>query len=315
MIAGPGDIAQNAWTALSPIAGLAAWHYGVIAKVALFGHAVPSLLVTIGLCAVIQSWCMAALHRSIKLEPDQSSLFSPMQVVAISACFYLFNYAAFQPWTQRANRYGLDDQAMASATFSGLLVTGILSATICLYFTLVATLHTRDRLRQELRVRQPRQIVLRTIAPWLATGALGVFAALFMIAKDRGFYPDEPVHWAGIVALYLAISVYAVRDGMFLQWMIAQRVKAPVLKGSVLLGCYYTGCSVLSAVLLGPRNMWQVLRWLTPFAGDPLRPSGEPGWLLILFLVPPIATTALLAMGVFRKMQRVSQSVTSPIQA
>jgi hypothetical protein len=315
MIARSGDIEQNAWTALNPIAGLAGWHYGVIAKVALFGHAVPSLLVTIGLCAVILSWCMTALDRSIKLEPDQSSLFSPTQVVTISTCFYLFNYAAFQPLSQRANRYGLDEQAMASNTFSGLLVVGILSAAICLYFTLVATLHTRDRLRQELRVRQPRQIALMTIAPWLVTGALGLFAALLMIAKDRGFYPEEPVQWVGIVAMYVAISVYAVRDGMFLQWMIAQRVKAPVLKGSVLLGAYYTGCSITSAVLLGPRNMWQALRWLTPFSGDPIRPSVEPVWLLILFLVPPIATTALLAMGVFRKMQRASQHVTSPIQA
>jgi len=310
-----GDTAQSAWSALNPVASLAAWHYGVVAKVALFQHAVPSLRVTIGLCIVILAWCFTALVRSIKLEPDQNSLFSPAQVVAISACFYLFNYAAYQPWGLHTNRYSLDEQTASHATFAGLIVVGILATVISLYFTLVATLLTRDRLRQEMRVRPPQQIAFRTIAPWMATGAIGLISALLMLTKYRSYYADEPMRWAGIVALYLALTVYAVRDGMFLQWMIAQRVKAPVLKGSVLLGCYYTGCSIISALLVGPHNMWQMLRWLTPFTADATQPSAEPFWLLMLFLVPPVATAVLLALGVFRKMQRASQEVPTPITA
>jgi len=102
---------------------------------------------------------------------------------------------------------------------------------------------------------------------------------------------------------------------MFLQWMIAQRVKAPVLKGSVLLGCYYAGCATVSAVLAGPQNMWQMLRWLTPLSGDPSQPSNEPIWLLIAVLMPPVATGALLASGVFRKMQRTTANAPSPANA
>ena len=56
---------------------------------------------------------------------------------------------------------------------------------------------------------------------------------------------------------------------MFLQWMISQRVKLPVLKGAVLLVCYYVGSGVLAATLVGPERMGQMLRWLTPISGDP----------------------------------------------
>ena len=112
--------------------------------------------------------------------------------------------------------------------------------------------------------------------------------------------------------MYLAIAAYAVRDGMFLQWMIAQRVKAPVLKGSVLLACYYAGSGVLAAVLAGPQHMGQMLRWLVPFSSNPAEPVAQPLWLMLMVLVPPLATAALLASGVFRKMQRTPVGVASP---
>jgi hypothetical protein len=37
--------------------------------------------------------------------------------------------------------------------------------------------------------------------------------------------------------------------------------------------------------------------------------------LTIVLLVPPVATAALLASGVFRKMQRTSVQVASPVNA
>ena len=41
--------------------------------------------------------------------------------------------------------------------------------------------------------------------------------------------------------MYVSVIAYVVRDGMFLQWMVSQKIKAPVLKGSALLVCYYVG--------------------------------------------------------------------------
>jgi hypothetical protein len=198
---------------------------------------------------------------------------------------------------------------------SALLMIGIATTLVCLYFTVISTLLSRDKLRHKMRVSQPQQIAVRLIAPWLATSLIGVVAAALALSGYRGLFAGETLQWSGVIAMYLAVAAYAVRDGMFLQWMIAQRVKAPVLKGSVLLAIYYAGCGVLSAVLVGPQHMAQMLRWLVPFSGNPAEPVAQPVWLTLMLLVPPLATAALLASGVFRKMQRASVRVARPVNA
>jgi hypothetical protein len=166
-----------------------------------------------------------------------------------------------------------------------------------------------------LRVSQPQQIATRLIWPWLATSLIGLVAAVLALSGYRGQFAEQTVQWSGIVGMYLAIAAYAIRDGMFLQWMIAQRVKAPVLKGSVLLAIYYAGSGVLSAVLVGPQHMGQMLRWLVPFSNNPVEPVAQPVWLTLMLLVPPLATAGLLASGVFRKMQRATVGVASAVNA
>jgi hypothetical protein len=309
---GPGDeIGRNAWTAVNPTAALAGWHMGEVVKVLLFGRAVPSLLVTIGICAVVIAWCFTALMRSIKLEPEQNSLFSPVQVVAISVCVFLYSYAAYRPWGMIRTENGFEKHGSLPA----LLGIGLATTLVCLYFTVVSTLLSRDKLRQRLRVSQSQEIAARLIWPWLATSFIGLIAAAWAVSGYRGQFAEETVQWSGIIGMYIAIAAYAVRDGMFLQWMISQRVKAPVLKGSVLLAVYYAGCGVLSAVLVGPQHMGQMLRWLVPFSGNPAEPAAQSLWLTLMLLVPPVATAALIASGVFRKMQRTSVQVTSPVSA
>jgi hypothetical protein len=142
-----------------------------------------------------------------------------------------------------------------------------------------------------------------------------LIAAALAFTGYRQMFAGESPQWSGVIAMYLGIAAYAVRDGMFLQWMIAQRIKAPVLKGMVLLGFYYVGSTVMCAVMLGPQYMGQMLRWLAPFSGNPAEPQAQPAWLIVMLLVPPLATAALLAAGVFRKMQRVSNRVATPVSA
>lgn len=307
----------SAWTALSPILGLTAWHNGTIVRVWLFGQEVPSLMVTAGLCLVVIAWCLAALVRSIKLEPEQSSLFSPLQVVGVSACVLLFNYAAFLPWGMVVAEHNprLDEMSTSRITLDSLVASGVIATLLCLYFTVVSTLLSRDSLRHKMRTIDSVQIAARLIAPWLATAFLGLFAAALALTGYRQMFSGDSPQWSGVIAMYLAIAAYAVRDGMFLQWMIAQRVKAPVLKGIVLLGCYYVGSAVICAVTLGPQQMGQMLRWLAPFTGNPAEPSAQPVWLVLMMLIPPLATAALLAAGVFRKMQRVASQVVNPVSA
>lgn len=299
-----GQSAESAWSAFNPSGGLAAWHQGYMGKVLLFGYAVPSILVTIVLSLVVMAWCMAALVRSIKMEPDQRSLFSPLQVVGVSASVLLFVYAAF-----RANPDSYE------WTLSGLIATGIVATILCLYFTVVSTLYSRDNLRHWLRSMSVGQIAGRLAAPWVATGMVGLLAAVWALMGYRQSYVGMSVPWVDVIGGFVAILAYAIRDGMFLQWMISQRVKLPVLKGVVLLVCYYVGTAVLAATLVGPERMGQMLRWLAPISGDPSHPVDVSLVLVVATLVPPLATAALLASGVFRKLQRTTASAVTPVNA
>jgi hypothetical protein len=294
----------NAWTALTPVLGIGASLEGEILRVSLFGHAFPSLLLTAILSVVVIAWCLAAMVRGIKFEPEQRSLFSASQVVGVSATVMLFVYAAFRPVSQLVARPGgMDTSTMAQLTLSELLMTGLSAALVCLYFTANSTLLTRDNLRRQMRTGSPVQIVLRLIAPWLATGAVTLLAAMLALkGYNASFSPYAPSWW-GVIATYLSVTAYVVRDGLFLQWMISQRVKAPVLKGGVLLGAYYLACSTGSVLLLGPDHMQQALRWLAPPVANPGQ-AQEPVWLVLATLVPPLATAALIAAGTLEKMRR-----------
>jgi hypothetical protein len=308
-----GAVGANAWSAVNPAMAVIALLEGTVVRVSLFGMAVPSLLVTVLLSLATIAWCLVALVRCIKFEPDQISLFSPVQVVGVSASFLLFVYAAFRPvapWVTAPN-IAPDDLDTAQLTLQALIATGIGAAIGCLYFTANSTLLTRDNLRQQLRKRAPMDVALRTVAPWLATGVVSLIAAVLALSGYRHMFAGAVPQWFSLIAMYLSVIAYVVRDGMFLQWMVSQKVKAPVLKGSALLIFYYVASFVVSAVMAGPQNMLQMLRWLVPYISVPMRPEPSATWMIVPLLIPPIATAALLAFGVFRSMKRSSQAATA----
>lgn len=308
---------RSAWAALSPVGGAAEWLQGTVVRVSLFGMSVPSLLVTIALSLAIIAWCLVALVRCIKFEPDQISLFSPSQVVGVSASALLFVYAAFQPIPAYVNAPNLASNDLESAQFTlqSLIAMGLAAAIACSYFAVNATLLTRDNLRHELRNRVPAEVGWRTVAPWLATGFVSILAAVLALVGYRSMFTGAVPHWFNLFAMYLSVIAYVVRDGMFLQWMVSQKIKAPVLKGSALLACYYGTSVLVAAIMAGPPNAIQMLRWLTPYLFNLAPGVPGPGWMILVFLVPPVATAALLAIGVFRNMQRTGKGATALVQA
>jgi hypothetical protein len=161
----------------------------------------------------------------------------------------------------------------------------------------------------------PGQIVSRLVTPWVATGMIGLFAAAWALVGYGHAFEGVAVPWSGVIGTFFVITAYAVRDGMFLQWMISQRVKMPVLKGMVLLVCYYVGSAVMAATVVGPERMGQMLRWLTPISSDPSHPQEVSLLLVAATLVPPLATAGLLASGVFRKMQRTAVRIAGAVNA
>ena len=307
----------TAWSALSPAVGIAEWLQGTALRVSLFGMAVPSLLVTVVLLLAIIAWCVVALKRCIKFEPDQISLFSPAQVVGVAASVLLFVYAGFRPTDAfiTAPNLAPEDMETAQLTLQSLVALGISAALGCLYFAVNATLLTRDNLRHALRKRAPMDVALRAIAPWLATGLLSLIAAVLALVGYRQMFAGTAPQWFSLIAMYISVIAYVVRDGMFLQWMVSQKVKAPVLKGSALLMCYYVGSVLVAAVMAGPQNMVQMLRWLVPYISVPGQFESAANWMIVPLLVPPIATAALLAAGVFRSMRRTGQAATAMVGA
>src|SRR5581483_7521703 len=217
----------SAWSAISPVSGVVEWLQGTVLRVSLFGMAVPSLLVTILLSLGAIAWCLVALVRCIKFEPDQISLFSPAQVVGVSASILLFVYAAFRPALPEISAPGYvpDDLDTARLTMQMLVGSGIVAAIACLYFTVTATLLTRDNLRQQLRKRPPIDVALRAMAPWLATGVISLLAAVLALTGYRHMFMGAGLRWFDVIATYLSVVAYVVRDGMLLQWMVSEKVK------------------------------------------------------------------------------------------
>jgi hypothetical protein len=307
----------SAWNALSPVFGISQWLQGTPVRVSLFGMAVPALLVTVIVSLAIIAWCLVALKRCIKFEPDQVSLFSPAQVVGVCASILLFVYAGFRPIGAfiTAPNFPGDDLEAAQLTLQSLVGIGVSAAVACMYFAVNSTLLTRDNLRHELRKRPSIDVALRAIAPWLATGFLSLLAAVLALVGYRHMFAGAAPQWFNLFAMYISIMAYVTRDGMFLQWMVSQKVKAPVLKGSALLVCYYAGSVVVAAVMAGPQNMVQMLRWLVPYVTVPGRMESNASWMIVPLLVPPIATAALLAVGVFRSIRRTNQAATALVNA
>jgi len=58
--AGDHETVVSAWTALSPSLAISMWHEGAVLRVAIFGYAVPSLIVTRVQCLAGIAWCLVA---------------------------------------------------------------------------------------------------------------------------------------------------------------------------------------------------------------------------------------------------------------
>jgi hypothetical protein len=297
--------AASAWTALTPAPAIGLMLDARPGPVMLFDRIVPPLPVTLVLSLVVLAWCLVALVRCIKFEPDERSLFSPMQVVGASATVLLFVYAAFRPTAESPS---LNSDMASHFTLVDLLATGVSAGMACLYFTINSTLLTRDNLRQELRTRVSWQILMRIISPWLATGGIALVGAVVALLGYAPTYARESPNWFAVLVTYVSVALYAARDGLFLQWMISQRVKAPVLKGSVLLGCYYLAASTVSVLFAGPVHMGEMFRWLAPPVAHPGQLPPGPAWLAIAGFIPPIATAALISVGIFHKMRQSQQA-------
>jgi hypothetical protein len=303
----------SAWDAIVPFTAIGNWFFGTVERVSVFGYSVPSLVVSVVVAVVAIGFCFAALRNAIKYEPEQRSLFTPAQAVALTAFMQLFTYAAFIAggtvvYVTDGSAAQQIQQHVEQGSLDRMMTTGIILNIATIVLVIVLTVVSRESLRNLLRNHTSRQVVSKIMAPWIAVAAIGVVAFVSAVlghVKTWG-YPQVP--WTSVACLSAALFVYAIADGLFLQWIASTRTKAPVVKGLLILWCYHIFCAALAggAQRFGNHVPAHVLRWLTPaVVGTGLAPSIE----VLYALVPPALVAAFFARSVVQRVSRPAKAL------
>ena len=191
----------------------------------LFGHRLLHLPVLVIIDALFIGWCLLALARNIKRDPNQYELYSPLQTFGL-AVFINFVLLAFVNW--HANF--IDVQA-ALLTIN-ILVLSALG---------LAQLRNRDRMRRILRAQGQTAISwidLTWPTPFLFVTSL---AACLMIFAGATYTRNPLAEWSPAFAIFrlLFVIVWLLRDMQFLQWMMLRRGKRPLVMGVLYLSVFY----------------------------------------------------------------------------
>jgi hypothetical protein len=229
------------FAAISPIPGLtraiiqSPWERNAT----LFGRGVPWMWVSLMLWATVGAWIALVLLRNVKRDYVEIRPLSRWQAVGCVAFLNFLIYAFFNP-TVRNTRW--DSKALVG------VVVG--ANTLFLFVMGIATLTPVERLRVWWRGRamgESKRFSESGLSwPWLvisATVAYGLMVWGLLAWKNSLDYDGSAL---AIGAIQLAtVTVFVVRDMLFLQWCALTDLKVPLFKGVLFLGLYYGTAGVL----------------------------------------------------------------------
>ena len=206
-------------------------------------HHVPVLLV---LYLTFTAWCLLALARNLKKDPDLFELLSPAQSVGL-LCYLNLILVGFFLVRRTYDGYPQGSQT-ASSTFEFFLITNL----VLLYCLGLALLRNREQTRR--RAYQ----TARAGFDWLEFGwptlyvLAGAAVATLLVLARFAFVPGLQDHLNRRFAAFQAALLLAtvLRDLCFLQWMNLRRSRRPLILGVILLGVFYT----CGGILLGVAN-------------------------------------------------------------
>jgi len=190
-----------------------------------FGHPVLHFPVLFIIDALFIAWFLLALARNIKRDPTQYELYSPLQTFVLTI-FINGILLAFVNWHIRL----FDVQA--SLLTINMLVLSSLG---------LAQLRNRDRTRRILRSRKeniPSWLDFTWPAPFLFVAAI---TAGLLISVSAAIAHHAETEWSPAFAIFrcLFVAAWLVRDMQFLQWMMLQRGKRPLVMGVLYLSAFY----------------------------------------------------------------------------
>jgi ABC-2 family transporter protein len=254
----PGLAAFSPLAALLPLVGIADAPTSAT-RAMIFGDPVPWVLMSLLLYLTAGAWLALMLTRNLKKDYQEIRVLSRWQAVGCAAYLNFVVFALFNPNSS---------PPMNTRDFVSFIVA--INAAI-LFAMGLATLTPQER----LQVWWSKSAIRRASWfsedgpswPWLALSAVVAYALLVwgLYVWGRVFqFAALPLIY-GAVEL-LVILVFVTRDIMFIQWCKLTRLRAPLLKGVLYLGLYYTAAGILAIVFAtqSERAAQTAINLLTP---------------------------------------------------
>src|SRR6185312_6611932 len=180
--------------------------------------------------------------RNLKRDPDELRMLSRWQVVGCVAFLNFLAYGLFDP----------SHTSEVSMTDFATLMVGL--NTLILALMGLATLTPHERLKIWWRRNHSKQAGIFAEDglpwPWLAVSAVIAYGLMIWgLSAWKGSLGYNPKAFQSAAIQLLGILIFITRDVLFIQWCTLTRMRAPALKGILLLGLYYVTTIIIAIVL------------------------------------------------------------------
>jgi hypothetical protein len=211
-------------------------------RATVFASSAPWVLISLLLYLTVGAWLALILIRNLKKDYQEIRILNRWQAVGCAAFLNFVVYALFNPNAE------LNMEARGFVTFIVAINAAILFAMG------LATLTTHERLKVWWRKRAIGQAGMFSEDgpswPWLTLSAAVAYALLVwgLFAWGRVFdFQVSPLARGGIQLM--DVVVFVISDVLFIQWCKLTRLRAPLIKGVLYLGLYYTAAGIIAFVL------------------------------------------------------------------
>lgn len=284
---------------LPAIFGLYGFHeWGRMTAPLFFGFRVSYVFLSLFLYCTFGTWFVLVLRRNLKKELEEIRLLSRWQALAFAAYINLLFYSF------------LDFGAKEKVTPSDVSTIALVVNAGILLLVGLATLTPHEQLKMWWRRRAAGQAHYFSSDglpwPWLVLTAAGAY--LFMLVAALALHRSAPFSawpWKAAALELLTLTVYIVRDILFLQFCNLTRMKRPVLKGFLYLTLYYTAAGITAGVMATGSDLRgrQILSLLTPYTALDWQNLAVTGW-VYAGLVIQVAVIAYILSAISKRLSR-----------
>ena len=234
----PGLAAFSPLTALLPLTGRIQFFPPPCATI--FGGQLPWLAMSLLLYATFGAWLVLMLLRSLKQDFLEIHLLSRWEAVACCAFLNFVFYALFNPMRSPQFQKAADF-SMFMAAMNGFF----------LFFLGLTMLSSSERLKVGEVFKLQYALSEHGLQwPWLVISAVVSYFLLVwgLLAWEKVLGLDVYTLQRAAISFSIVL-LFVIRDVLFIQWCKLTSLRAPLLKGVLLLSLYYAATGVVFGVL------------------------------------------------------------------